>query len=159
MHRLQAVAHIRQGAGRDDRHGVFDEALSHLAAKLRDLELSAVDILARVFTTVDGSEALLKLLAVLSILLVRVILDIDVGALVVALRTGKQTLLVVWQPLVGRRVVHIICHVYLLRRLFGSFGDVFVLPHPSRIRFLGCRGARDCPESGGRTPNVRRPTA
>lgn len=34
VHRLEPVPHIRQGAGNDDRHGVFEEAFLHLLLQI-----------------------------------------------------------------------------------------------------------------------------
>ena len=44
MHRLQTVAHIGQGARRDNRHGVLDERLLHLVPELAHLEGTAMDV-------------------------------------------------------------------------------------------------------------------
>ena len=42
MDRLQAVAHVRQGAGDDDAHGVFQERRLHLLAQIRRAHDGAV---------------------------------------------------------------------------------------------------------------------
>ncbi len=44
MHRLEAVAHVGEGAGHDDRHGVLDEARLHLAGEADGLQGAAVDV-------------------------------------------------------------------------------------------------------------------
>ena len=44
VHRLQAVAHIRQGAGHDDRHGILDEACLHLTGKIDGFQGSPVNV-------------------------------------------------------------------------------------------------------------------
>ena len=117
MHRLQAVAHVRQGARRDDRHRILDKRLLHLATELRNLELAAVDILAGRGTTVDFTKTLLELAVVILFL---VIIDIGVIGVRVAvlalLSTGKQALQIAGHTSVAGLVhtlvvVDIVCHV------------------------------------------------
>lgn len=117
VHRLQAVAHVRQGARRDDRHRILDKRLLHLATELRNLELAAVDILAGRGTTVDFTKTLLELAVVILFL---VIIDIGVIGVRVAvlalLSTGKQALQIAGHTSVAGLVhtlvvVDIVCHV------------------------------------------------
>ena len=44
VHRFQAVAHIRQRAGHDNRHGVFKERRAHLLREVRGRHLADVDV-------------------------------------------------------------------------------------------------------------------
>ena len=114
VHRLQAVAHVRQGACRDDRHRVLDEGLLHLAAELRDLELSAVDVLAGCLATLDGTEALLELAVVLGLVVLAFGFHIDVGLGIVALLGACQQPLQIVRHALARGllvIVHIVCHV------------------------------------------------
>ena len=41
---LQAIAHVRQGARHDDRHGILEEGLLHLGSHVGRLERAAVDV-------------------------------------------------------------------------------------------------------------------
>ena len=117
VHRLEAVAHVRQGAGGDNRHRVFDEGLLHLLAELRDLQRAAVDVLAGALSTVDDAEALLELLIVVLL----VVLGLGIGVvprLLALLGTSQQALQVVGH---ARRllraqllVIHIVSHVLSL---------------------------------------------
>ena len=43
VHRLQPVAHVRQGARDDDRHRVVEEARAHLLIELARLDAAAID--------------------------------------------------------------------------------------------------------------------
>ena len=116
MHRLQAIAHVRQGARRDDRHRVLDERLLHLAAKLRNLELAAVDILAGRGTTVDFAKALLELGVVILFFVLGVgVIGIRIAVLTL-LGAGEQALQIVGHAGVADLVhtlviVDIVCHV------------------------------------------------
>ncbi len=129
---LQAVTHVGQGTSGDDRHRVFDEALTHLVAELADLQRTAVDVFAGVFTAVDVAKALLELALVL-FLLVALVLDVDVGALVVAFGAGEQAPQILGQPLRFRRlrrVVHIVCHVLppgFVVVVQSDYGDGYVI--------------------------------
>ena len=106
-------------------------------AKLRNLELAAVDVLAGRLAALDGAEALLELAVILRLLVVLGVLHVDVGALIIGLGAGQKPLEVLGKPLAAgigaRRVVHIVCHVILLLRSWspscGPFGDVFQVPH------------------------------
>ena len=116
VNRLQAVADVRQGARRDDRHRVLDEGLAHLVAELLDLERAAVLVgLARVDAGAGVAELLLELAVV--IVIVGVVcafgLVVDVLALVGGLGSIEQAPEVVGQRgLVARRVVVIlVCHL------------------------------------------------
>ena len=109
MNGLEAVAHVGQGARGDDRHGVLDEALLHLGAKLAYLQRAAVDVgLAGVGAAVVSAEALFELLVVdVVLVLVGGVLDVYV-ALLGALEQAPQ---VVGHPL-GGGVVVLVCHVW-----------------------------------------------
>ena len=61
---LQAVANVRQGARGDDRHGVLDEGLLHLAAELADLQGAAVNVFAGCLAAIYRAKALLQLLVI-----------------------------------------------------------------------------------------------
>ena len=109
MNRLEAVAHVREGAGGDDGHGVLDEGLLHLRAELADLQRAAVDVrLAGVLAARVGTKALLELLVVGVLVLLGVLLDVDVGA-VVSLGAGEQAPQVLGHAL---GVVVLVCHVW-----------------------------------------------
>ena len=116
VHRLQAIAHVRQGARRDDRHRVLDERLLHLAAKLRNLKLAAVDVLAGRGTTVDFAKTLLELGVVILLFVLGVgVIGIRVAVLTL-LGAGEQALQIVGHAGVAGLVhtlvsVDIVCHV------------------------------------------------
>ena len=110
---LQAVANVRKGAGGDDRHGVLDEGLLHLAAELADLQGSAVDVFAGGLAAVYRAKALLQLL-VIFFLLVRVGVRVVGRGLAIILGAGQQALQIVGQArglVAANLVVHIVCHV------------------------------------------------
>ena len=114
MDRLQAVAHVGQGAGRDDRHRVFDEALAHLMAELGELQGPAVFVhLAGVGAATGVAELLLELAVVVGVILV-VALDVDVGALVLGTGAVEQTAQVVRQVggVLAVVLVDIVCHFW-----------------------------------------------
>ena len=112
---LQAVAHVRQGARRDDGHGVLDERLAHLVAELGDLQGAAMLVrLAGVHAAAAVAELLLEL-AVVVIFLGVLTLDVgvvDVLAGVVGLGTVQKPPQVLGKLLVGAAVVDVVvCHV------------------------------------------------
>ena len=115
--RLEAVAHVRQSARGDDRHGVLDEGLLHLATELADLQRAAVHIRAGVLAAVVGAEALLELTVVVLFLVIIGIGVIGVRIAVLALlSTGKQALQIVGHTGVAGLahtlvIVDIVCHV------------------------------------------------
>ena len=116
VNRLQAVAHVRQGARRDDRHRILDERLLHLTAELRDLELSAVDILTGRGTTVDFAKALLELAVVFFLVIIGIgVIGVRIAVLAL-LSTGKQAFQIIRHASVAGLVhtlviVDIVCHV------------------------------------------------
>jgi hypothetical protein len=90
--RLQAVAHVGQGARRDDRHRVLDEGLAHLIAELRYLELTIAEfgIIGRlVASALVVGLGLLVVLVLVRLVVGIGIVDGHVGVLV-ALRAVEQ---------------------------------------------------------------------
>ena len=115
MDGLQAVAHVGEGARRDDGHGVLDERLAHLVAELGDLQGAPVLVgLAGGFAAAAVAELLLELAVV--VILLRVLAlsvgVVDVLAGVVGLGAVQKAPQVLGKLLVGAAVVDVVvCHV------------------------------------------------